>query len=158
MYSLGNAFSPEEVTQFIERVTQQVEGPVSFMCECKIDGLAIALTYQDGVFVRGATRGDGTIGEDITQNLRTIRSLPLRLRQNLSVEVRGECYMPKAVFLALNEEREAQGQEIFKNPRNAAAGGLRQLDPRAVADRQLNIFLYSAVYTDQFHPESQTAL
>ena len=158
MYSLGNAFSPEEVTQFIERVTQQVEGPVSFMCECKIDGLAIALTYQDGVFVRGATRGDGTIGEDITQNLRTIRSLPLRLRQNLSVEVRGECYMPKAVFLALNEEREAQGQEIFKNPRNAAAGGLRQLDPRAVADRQLNIFLYSAVYTDQFHPESQAGL
>ena len=158
MYSLGNAFNEQEVTQFIERVTQQATEPVTFMCECKIDGLAIALTYQDGVFVRGATRGDGTVGEDITANLRTVRAIPLRLREPLSVEVRGECYMPKAVFMALNEEREAQGKEVFANPRNAAAGGLRQIDPKAVAERQLNVFMYGAVYTDSFRPDSQAAL
>ena len=158
MYSLGNAFNSAEVSQFIERVKREVVGDVSFMCECKIDGFAIALTYQEGVFVRGATRGNGVEGEDITQNLRTIKSLPLRLREPLSVEVRGECYMPKAVFMALNEEREAEGEPLFANPRNAAAGGVRQLDPRAVAERQLNIFMYSAVYNDQFQPASQAAL
>lgn len=158
MYSMGNAFNMEEVSAFIDRITKQMDTPVSFMCECKIDGLAIALTYENGRFVRGATRGDGQIGEDITSNLKTIRSLPLSLRQPLSTEVRGEAYMPKKVFAKLNEEREEDGQVPFANPRNAAAGGLRQIDPKAAANRQLNMFLYGAVYNDSFHPDSQAQL
>lgn len=158
MYSLGNAFSKEEVTQFIERVTQAVDGAVTFMCECKIDGLAIALTYENGRFVRGATRGDGTVGEDITANLKTVKSIPLVLREPISVEVRGECYMPKAIFAALNAERELEGDVPFANPRNAAAGGLRQIDPRAVAKRDLSAFLYGAVFTEEFHPGTQENL
>lgn len=158
MYSLGNAFNEEEVGAFIERVQGQVDQDVEFMVECKIDGLAIALTYENGQFVRGATRGDGTTGEDITANLKTIRSLPLKLREPVSVEVRGEAYMPKEVFRTLNEERDEAGLVPFANPRNAAAGGLRQIDPKAVAKRQLNMFLYSAVYNETFNVESQEAL
>lgn len=158
MYSLGNAFSKEEVSQFVERVTQAIGTSVTFMCECKIDGLAIALTYENGKFVRGATRGDGTTGEDITANLRTVKSIPLVLREPLSLEVRGECYMPKAVFASLNAERELAGEIPFANPRNAAAGGLRQVDPKAVAKRDLSAFLYGAVFTEQFNPGSQEKL
>ena len=158
MYSLSNVFNQGELEDFMQSVVRQVDGPVSFMCECKIDGLAIALTYKEGIFVRGATRGNGVIGEDITDNLKTIKSLPLRLRQPLSVEVRGEAYMAKEVFTVLNEERDAAGKPPFANPRNAAAGGLRQLDPREVAKRQLNLFLYSAVYSEDFHPDSQADL
>lgn len=159
MYSLGNAFNEEEVDAFIDRVVKQVESDqVQFMCECKIDGLAVALTYEEGRFIRGATRGDGTVGEDITTNLRTIKSLPLQLRQPISAEIRGEVYMPKQSFLALNEERDALGLEPFANPRNAAAGGLRQIDPKAVAKRNLNLFLYSGVYTESFSPVSQADL
>lgn len=158
MYSMGNAFNMDEVAAFIERVTRQVGTNVSFMCECKIDGLAINLTYEEGRFVRGATRGDGEIGEDITSNLRTIRSLPLRLTQDISTEIRGEAYMAKDVFVKLNEERDEAGQTPFANPRNAAAGGLRQINPKEAASRQLNIFLYSAVYNDSFRPASQAEL
>lgn len=158
MYSLGNAFNEEEVGAFIQRVQSQTEQEVEFMVECKIDGLAIALTYENGQFVRGATRGDGMIGEDITSNLRTIRSLPLKLKEPVTVEVRGEAYMPKEVFKALNEKREETGEVPFANPRNAAAGGLRQIDPKAVAKRQLNMFLYSALYNEDFNVETQADL
>lgn len=159
MYSLGNAFNHADVDAFIDRVTKQAgREHVQFMCECKIDGLAVALTYENGQFVRGATRGNGVIGENITTNLKTIKSIPLRLRQSVSAEVRGEVYMPKQSFVALNEERDELGLEPFANPRNAAAGGLRQIDPKAVAKRNLNVFLYGAVYTEDFMPESQAEL
>ncbi|WP_085505282.1 NAD-dependent DNA ligase LigA [Thalassobacillus devorans] len=142
MLSLGNAFNEEELRDFDRRARGGVEEDIEYVCELKIDGLAVSLTYEDGLFVRGATRGDGTTGEDITKNLRTIRNIPLRLKENHSLEVRGEAYMPKKSFLALNEEKEANGDEPFANPRNAAAGSLRQLDPKIAAKRNLDIFLY----------------
>ena len=122
MYSLNDGFSKEDIFAFDERVRKAIGKPVAYCCELKIDGLAISLRYENGVFVRGATRGDGTVGENITENLRTVRSVPMRLTEPISVEVRGECYMPKQSFVALNEEREENGQDIFANPRNAAAG------------------------------------
>ena len=158
MYSLANAFNEGEVADFIDRVEKGAGSSLTFMCECKIDGLAIALTYQDGQLIRGASRGDGQVGEDITLNLRTIKSVPLRLREPIDLEVRGEAYMPKAVFKELNELRDQKGQVPFANPRNAAAGGLRQIDPRKAADRHLNVFLYSAVINDDFNVESQANL
>ncbi|MBG9981646.1 NAD-dependent DNA ligase LigA [Aerococcaceae bacterium DSM 111020] len=158
MYSLGNVFNAEEVRAFVERVEKQLAEPVEFLCECKIDGLAISLSYQDGKFIRGATRGDGTVGEDITTNLRTIKSIPLKLKEPLTVDVRGEAYIPKGVFAQINEARDANGEVPLANPRNAAAGGLRQLDPKETAKRQLSVFMYGAVYTDVFHPESQAEL
>ena len=158
MYSLGNAFNENEVAAFIERVTNAASGPVSFMCECKIDGLAIALTYEAGKLVRGATRGDGTIGEDITHNIRTINSIPLQLRRPISTEVRGEAYMPKAVFAALNAERDEKGEVPLANPRNAAAGALRQIDPKMAKQRQLNAFIYDSILTESFNPMSQEEL
>ncbi|MBG9988939.1 NAD-dependent DNA ligase LigA [Aerococcaceae bacterium DSM 111176] len=158
MYSLDNAFNEAEVGAFVERVKKQLDEPVSFLCECKIDGLAIALTYENGQLVRGATRGDGTVGEDITTSLRTIKSIPLRLTDSISAEIRGEAYMPKAVFRELNAERDEQGLVPLANPRNAAAGGLRQLDPKEVAKRQLSAFMYGAVYNDEFQPDSQENL
>ncbi|GGC98417.1 DNA ligase [Thalassobacillus devorans] len=142
MLSLGNAFNEEELRDFDRRARGGVEEDIEYVCELKIDGLAVSLTYEEGLFVRGATRGDGTTGEDITKNLRTIRNIPLRLKENHSLEVRGEAYMPKKSFLALNEEKEANGDEPFANPRNAAAGSLRQLDPKIAAKRNLDIFLY----------------
>lgn len=142
MLSLGNAFNEQDLRDFARRAAAGTEEPVTFVCELKIDGLAISLTYEDGKFVRGATRGNGTIGEDITTNLRTIRSIPLTLKEKISMEVRGEAYMPHKSFLALNEEREKNGEELFANPRNAAAGSLRQLDPKIAAKRNLDIFLY----------------
>ena len=158
MYSLGNAFNENEVAAFIERVTNAASGPVSFMCECKIDGLAIALTYEAGKLVRGATRGDGTIGEDITHNIRTINSIPLQLRRPISTEVRGEAYMPKAVFAALNAARDEKGEVPLANPRNAAAGALRQIDPKMAKQRQLNAFIYDSILTESFNPTSQEEL
>ncbi|WP_075036105.1 NAD-dependent DNA ligase LigA [Halobacillus dabanensis] len=142
MLSLGNAFNDEELRDFDRRVKNGTDTDVNYVCELKIDGLAVSLKYEDGVFVRGATRGDGTTGEDITKNLRTIRNIPLRLQEPATVEVRGEAYMPKRSFLALNEVKEANGDEPFANPRNAAAGSLRQLDPKIAAKRNLDIFLY----------------
>lgn len=158
MYSLSNAFNRQEVEAFIERVEKALGYSPELLCECKIDGLAVALTYENGRFVRGATRGDGSVGEDITHNLKTIPSIPLRIRQNYHLEVRGEAYMPKVIFAQLNEEREGQGLEPLANPRNAAAGALRQINPQAAKERKLNIFLYGAVATDTFKPESQSQL
>jgi len=149
MLSLGNAFNEEDLRDFDRKVRQAVGTNVSYVVELKIDGLAVSLRYEDGLFVQGATRGDGTVGEDITANLKTIKSIPLRLRENVSIEVRGEAYMPKRSFEALNQLREARGEELFANPRNAAAGSLRQLDPKIAASRKLDVFLYGIGNTGQ---------
>ncbi|WP_088053286.1 NAD-dependent DNA ligase LigA [Virgibacillus dakarensis] len=142
MLSLGNAFNAGDLRDFDRRVREGTDQPVTYVCELKIDGLAISLLYEDGKFTRGATRGDGTTGEDITSNLRTIRSIPLTIKDTETIEVRGEAYMPHKSFLALNKKREENGEEPFANPRNAAAGSLRQLDPKIAAERNLDIFLY----------------
>jgi DNA ligase (NAD+) len=142
MLSLGNAFNETDLRDFARRATQHMEEPVTFVCELKIDGLAVSLTYENGKFVRGATRGDGTIGEDITSNLRTIRSIPLTIKEKETIEVRGEAFMPHKSFLALNKAKEENEEEPFANPRNAAAGSLRQLDPKIAAKRNLDIYLY----------------
>jgi DNA ligase (NAD+) len=142
MLSLGNAFNEQDLKDFDRRIRQAVGDDFSYVCELKIDGLAVSLRYEDGLFIQGATRGDGTIGEDITANLKTIQSIPLRLRENVSLEVRGEAYMPKRSFEALNEKRAERSEELFANPRNAAAGSLRQLDPKIAASRKLDVFLY----------------
>ncbi|MBB5355703.1 DNA ligase (NAD+) [Anoxybacillus mongoliensis] len=157
MLSLSNAFNEGDLRDFDRRVRQEV-GDVRYVCELKIDGLAVSLRYEDGYFVQGATRGDGTTGEDITENLKTIRSLPLRLQKQVTVEVRGEAYMPRKSFEKLNEQRKMNGEELFANPRNAAAGSLRQLDPKIVAARQLDVFIYSVVNSEEIglvsHSES----
>ncbi|MGB9661098.1 MAG: NAD-dependent DNA ligase LigA [Moorellaceae bacterium] len=150
LLSLSNAFSPGEVRDFDRRVRELAGGmeEVDYVVELKIDGLSVALTYTDGEFAIGATRGDGEVGEDVTANLRTVRTLPLRLRRPVSrLEVRGEVYMPKAAFARLNREREEAGEPTFANPRNAAAGSLRQLDPRVTASRTLGLFVYEVLYT-----------
>jgi DNA ligase (NAD+) len=143
MLSLGNAFNEQDLRDFDRRVRQAVGDEVAYVCELKIDGLAVSLRYENGYFVQGATRGDGTVGEDITANLKTIRSIPLRLPEPLSLEARGEAYMPKKSFEKLNEVKAAQGEMPFANPRNAAAGSLRQLDPKIAASRNLDLFLYA---------------
>ncbi|WP_338471595.1 NAD-dependent DNA ligase LigA [Niallia sp. XMNu-256] len=143
MLSLGNAFNEADLRDFDRKVRQAVGDQYEYVCELKIDGLAVSLKYENGIFVRGATRGDGTTGEDITANLKTIHSIPLRLSQPLTLEVRGEAFMPKHSFLGLNMQRENNGEVLFANPRNAAAGSLRQLDPKIAASRKLDIFLYS---------------
>ncbi|RDW20225.1 DNA ligase [Oceanobacillus arenosus] len=142
MMSLGNAFNEGDIRDFVRRASQGTDEPITFVCELKIDGLAVSLTYENGKFVQGATRGDGTTGEDITSNIRTIRSIPLLIRENETLEVRGEAYMPHQSFLKLNEARLANEEEPFANPRNAAAGSLRQLDPKIAAQRNLDVFLY----------------
>lgn len=144
MLSLENAFSAEELTAFYRRL-QKILGieQITLVGEPKIDGLAVSLYYEEGKFVRGATRGDGYRGEDITANLQTIWSLPLRLRERVSAEVRGEVYMPLRGFARLNRERQQAGLTTFANPRNAAAGSLRQLDPAVAAQRPLDLYVYS---------------
>ena len=142
MLSLGNAFDETELRDFDRRVRTGLHEDVAYICELKIDGLAVSLTYENGKFVRGATRGDGRIGEDITSNLRTIRSVPLTIREKSKLEVRGEAFMPKTSFVKLNEKREKAGESLFANPRNAAAGSLRQLDPKIAAERNLDLFLF----------------
>jgi DNA ligase (NAD+) len=146
MLSLSNAFDEQEMADFDRRVRERLHiDAVVYAAELKMDGVAVSLLYEDGVLVRGATRGDGTHGEDITQNVRTIHSIPLRLRGKgfpNSIEIRGEVYMSKAGFAALNEKQQAVGQKTFANPRNAAAGSLRQLDPKVTAERPLSIFCY----------------
>jgi DNA ligase (NAD+) len=143
MLSLGNAFNENDLRDFDRKVRQGVGDHFSYVCELKIDGLAVSLKYENGLFVQGSTRGDGTIGEDITANLKTIRAIPLRLPQPITIEVRGEVFMPKRSFARLNKIKEENGEEPFANPRNAAAGSLRQLDPQIAAERQLDIFLYA---------------
>lgn len=142
MLSLGNAFSKQDLRDFDRRVRQGAGENVSYVCELKIDGLAVSLRYEDGLFTLGATRGDGSIGENITANLKTIRSIPLRLKESVTMEVRGEAFMPRRSFEKLNKAKEENGEEPFANPRNAAAGSLRQLDPRLAAKRNLDIFVY----------------
>ncbi len=156
MLSLGNAFDEQDLRDFDRRVRQGTGDDVSYVCELKIDGLAVSLVYEDGLFVRGATRGDGTIGEDITSNLRTIRSLPIRLKEPVSIEVRGEAFMPKKSFEALNRARGERDEEPFANPRNAAAGSLRQLDPKIAASRHLDIFLYGIANLGETGIQSQS--
>ncbi|CAI9391934.1 DNA ligase [Bacillus sp. T2.9-1] len=143
MLSLGNAFNEADLRDFDRKVRAAIGEDFSYVCELKIDGLAVSLRYENGLFEQGATRGDGTTGEDITANLKTIRSIPLRLNQPVSLEVRGEAFMPKKSFEALNKIKDENGEEPFANPRNAAAGSLRQLDPRIAASRNLDIFLYA---------------
>jgi DNA ligase (NAD+) len=144
MLSLANAFNEGELRDFDRRIRQSLPGEaVEYVLEQKIDGLAVNLYYENGIFVRGATRGDGENGEDITENLKTIHSIPLRLNKPVpSLEVRGEAYMPKASFARLNEARDELGEPLFANPRNAAAGTLRQLDPKVTASRRLDFFAY----------------
>ena len=147
MLSLSNAFDEDELRAFDQRVRKLLgRDTVGYVCELKIDGLAINLTYTDGKFVQGATRGDGLVGEDVTANLRTIRSIPLTFRTPLKgrVDVRGEVYLPTASFEATNKERAERGEPLFANPRNAAAGAVRQLDPKATASRNLAMWAYSA--------------
>ena len=153
MLSLDNTYNIEELVAFDQRCQRLAEGrPLQYVCELKIDGVSISLHYADQVLVRGVTRGDGRIGEEVTQNARTIRSVPLRLRQNQvgpEVEVRGEVFIPRKVFDRTNTEREEQGESRFANPRNAAAGTLRQLDSRSVAKRGLDMFAYDLLTGDR---------
>ncbi len=152
MLSLANAFTDEELADFDRRVRERLEtDTVAYVAEPKLDGLAISLLYEEGRLVRAATRGDGTTGEDVTQNVRTIEAIPLRLRGTgwpRLLEVRGEVYMPKAGFEDLNRRQAAQGGKSFANPRNAAAGSLRQLDPRITAERPLTLFCYGTGYSE----------
>lgn len=143
MESLQDAFDRSEVEDFNRRVTDTVKN-VTYVVEPKIDGLSVSLEYVNGVFTRGSTRGDGNVGEDITANLRTVKSIPLRLKTDLPfIEVRGEVYMPRDVFCKIAEEQEISGEKVFKNPRNAAAGSLRQKDPKITAKRNLDIFVFN---------------
>lgn len=149
LLSLANAFNQGDFIDFNRRVTSVLGKSAEYVIEPKIDGLSIALTYENGVLTTGATRGDGVVGENITQNLKTIKSIPLRLRRSLPLLViRGEAYMPKDAFNRLNQEREERGEELFANPRNAAAGSLRQLDPRIAASRSLNAYFYEIIYLE----------
>ena len=145
LYSLDNTYNEDELRKWYERIQKEFTEPVELVCELKIDGLAIALTYNNGYFTTGVTRGDGVIGENITQNLKTIKAIPLKLFKVADVEVRGEIYMPKSSFENLNEESKEKGEKIFANPRNAAAGSLRQLDSSITAKRDLSMFTYTAI-------------
>lgn len=141
LYSLQDAFSREELDSFDARVRKELDA-VTYICELKIDGLSISLTYEQGIFVAGATRGDGSIGENITENLKRVKDIPLSLSEKIDITVRGECYMPRASFNQVNLARQENGEPEFANPRNAAAGTLRQLDTAVVAKRNLATFLY----------------
>ena len=153
MLSLDNAYDEDELRAFDDRVrrglseTGSVPAVVDYIAELKIDGVSIALTYVDGVFVRGATRGNGLKGEDVTSNVRTIRAIPLQLNESVPgrIEIRGEVYLPRAAFEKMNEERANAGDVLFANPRNAAAGALRNLDPSLVSRRGLRAFTYQLV-------------
>lgn len=155
MLSLGNAFNEEDLRKFDKRIREKVEH-VQYTCELKIDGLAVSLKYENGKFVQGLTRGDGTTGENITENLKTIHAIPLSIKEPLSVEVRGEAFMPRASFIALNEQKEKNEEQLFANPRNAAAGSLRQLDSKLTAKRKLDIFLYSVNDLTEIEANSQS--
>ncbi len=153
MGSLTDVFSHEELEDFIKRTNDILGENTAYSAEPKIDGLSVSLIYENGIFVKGATRGDGTVGEDVTENLRTVKSIPLKLKEPLPyLNVRGEVYMPRRVFDELNEIRESEGQPLFANPRNAAAGSLRQLDSKICASRKLDIFIFNlqegSLYTD----------
>ena len=159
LYRLDNTYSEDELRKWYERVQKECPGKVELVCELKIDGLAIALSYKNGIFTTGVTRGDGIVGENITPNLKTIMAVPLKLFKNVDVDVRGEIYMPKTSFEKLNEENLKNGEKTFANPRNAAAGSLRQLDSSITAKRDLSMFTYTAIiersdYMPKTHWES----
>ena len=159
MDSLSDVFSFEETEEFCQKMADILTAP-EFSVEPKIDGLSVSLVYENGEFVKGATRGDGYVGEDVTMNLRTVQSIPLRLPEPLTLTVRGEVYMPRAVFEAINEKREAAGRSLMANPRNAAAGSLRQLDSTVTAQRKLDIFVFNfqegSLYADGRVPKTHT--
>jgi len=150
MLSLGNTYNYDELRDFDERVKKNV-GEVEYVVEPKIDGAGVALLYEKGIFVRGATRGDGLKGDNITQNLKTIHSIPLKLRENIlkNIEVRGEVYMTLSGFKKYNAEQSKKGETVFANPRNASAGSLRQLDSKIVVQRPLDIFIYYLAFSDK---------
>lgn len=148
LYSLDNTYSAEELKKWYERVCKEYDKKLQLVCELKIDGLAIALTYDKGLFTLGVTRGDGVTGENITPNLKTIKAIPLKLFEPKTLEVRGEIYMPKTSFEKLNEESLAKGEKVFANPRNAASGSLRQLDSKITAKRDLSMFTYTGIFED----------
>lgn len=164
MLSLGNAFSVDEIRDFDRRVRKLLNvTEITYVAEPKLDGLSVELVYRDGIFVQGSTRGDGDVGEDVTFNLRTVRSVPLRLRKRSGkmpslIEVRGEVYIDKADFVRLNEERETEGLEPFANPRNLAAGSLRQLDPKVTASRPLKVFCYDVGRVEGIAVKTQAEL
>ena len=157
MLSLANAFNAEELREFDQRVRKAV-ADVDYVVEAKVDGLAASLRYENGILVRAATRGNGDVGEDITHNVRTIKSVPLKLNEAVSLEVRGEIFMTKAAFLRLNESRDSDKEALFKNPRNAAAGSVRQLDSKIASKRALDMFVYSLAESDQEATRSQSAV
>src|SRR3954469_13798935 len=163
MLSLDNAYNDDELRAFDERVRKGAglgNTPVAYVAELKIDGLSVALTYEDGRLVCGATRGDGTRGEDVTSNVRTVRAIPLALKNGPSgrVEVRGELFLPRSVFARINRDREQAGEPLFANPRNAAAGTMRNLDPALVASRRLGAFTYQLLLPPAADPASERAL
>ena len=142
--SLQDVFNAEEVSEFLDRMREALGDGAAYSVEPKVDGLSVALEYRDGVFVRGATRGDGRVGEDVTENLKTIRAIPMQLPEKLPrLIVRGEVYMSRAVFAEINARRELEGKPLMANPRNAAAGSLRQLDPKICAERKLDIQVFN---------------
>lgn len=147
MFSLGDVFNEEEVLSFCKKVEKEIDN-VEYVCELKMDGLAVSLIYKDGKFISAATRGDGVVGEDITNNVKTIKNLPLTLKENINLEVRGEIYMTFDVFNKLNEQRKNEGQPLFQNPRNAAAGSIRQLDSSITKSRKLSMLLYHVPNTN----------
>lgn len=156
MLSLDNTYSEEEIREFDERVKRLLDRKeVVYVAELKIDGVSVSLRYVDGRFVQGLSRGDGTRGDDISENLKRVRSIPLRLRKPVTVEVRGEVYMPTEVFEKLNEERQKRGESLFANPRNAAAGTLRQLDTKITAERHLDSFIYYVLKPEQYGLKTQ---
>ena len=166
MYSMDDAMNLEELDAWLERTENALgAGRVTYTCELKIDGLGVAITYENGAFVRAATRGDGTTGEDVSLNVRTIQDVPMHLSEKSLVhmgtdrdrviEVRGEVYMPKGSFVRLNDEADAEGRDPFANPRNAAAGSLRQKDPKVTAKRDLSTFIYAIADTTPLHVHSQ---
>ena len=154
MMSLGDIFNEDELRDFDLRIKKVVKNP-EYICELKIDGLSVSLIYANGKLVRGATRGDGTIGEDITHNVRTIKNVPLSLPQDIDIEVRGEIYMPLSSFIKLNEERKEKGEKEFANPRNAAAGSVRQLDSKIASERNLSTFMYHIPLPDNYNLKTQ---
>ncbi|NLV16372.1 MAG: NAD-dependent DNA ligase LigA [Syntrophomonadaceae bacterium] len=160
LLSLDNSFSYGDLDEFHRRVKERIApSEPSYVCELKIDGVSIALVYEDGILTSAATRGDGITGENVLQNVRTIRSVPLRLNKPIPrLEVRGEIYIAKTDFLRLNQEREEKGEKLFANPRNSAAGSLRQLDPQITARRPLRIFIYDLLYSEGVEPADQAQL
>ena len=149
LYSLDNTYNDEELYKWAERAEKECDKKFEYVCELKIDGLAMALSYENGIFVKGVTRGNGIVGEDITENLKTVKSIPLKLFYPINAEVRGEIYMPKTSFEKLNEENLKNGEKVFANPRNAASGSIRQLDSSITAKRDLAFFAYTLIVDDK---------